>query len=218
VLRCCFLVTGTVLFATSSASAQALPTAQVGIFPSAFVGASGINTGYDSGENVAITGGVDIGVYSARRFEYAVEYRGTYTVWQSGIDSEKSSYIGAVLARRQGRWHPYGDILVGRVETDFSGIGAQVPNTIVFYTKSSSNAFAGGGGANYDLGSHFAVKLDALVQRFSSPVTTSGHAYPISGTVALVYNVRPRRSPKDHTPKLPRTKPSDAKPATGNPN
>ena len=196
-LRSCFLITLASFVSLPQACCQALSTATVGIFPSVFAGATATDTGFDSATNVAITGGLDIGFYSGRRFEYAIEYRGIYPLKKGEVDSQKSNLIGLNLLRRTGRLHPYGDIFYGRAEIDYSGAGAQIAGTPIFYTKSSSNVIAGGGGATFDFGSQFALKLDVLLQRYNTPVTASGHLYPASASIDFLYRIRPRRRAGD---------------------
>jgi hypothetical protein len=165
----------------------------VGVFPSVFVGATDVRTGINDGKNLAITGGLDIGFYAGRRFEAALEYRGSYPTDKGSIDSQKSNLGGIVFSRSRGFIHPYGEAFWGRAEIDYAGAGVQVPGTPIFYTQSSSNVFAGGGGLLVDLGPRFALKLDALFQRYNTPVTASGHIYPQSGTVGILYRIRPSR-------------------------
>jgi hypothetical protein len=175
------------------AMSQSLPTATVGVFPSVFAGATGVRTGFNGGKNLAITGGLDVGFYAGRRFEVALEYRGSYPIDRGSLDSQKSNLVGVVFSRSRGPIHPYGEAFWGRAEIDYAGTGAQVPGTPIFYTQSSSNVFAGGGGVLVDLGPRFALKLDALFQRCNTPVTASGHIYPQSGTLGIVYRMRPGR-------------------------
>ncbi|WP_263377579.1 hypothetical protein [Granulicella paludicola] len=185
-------LTGALLLHPPQATAQAIPTATVGIFPSLFAGATATDTGFNSGKNIAVTGGLDVGFYSGRRFEYALEYRGIYPVSNGEVDRQKSNLIGFNLSTRPGRLHPYGDIFYGRAEVSYAGAGAEVPGTPIFYTKSSSSVIAVGGGATFDLGSQFALRFDALFQRFDVPVTASGHLYPTSASIDFIYRIRHR--------------------------
>ena len=138
-----------------------------------------------------------MGFHAGRTLNYAIEYRGIYPVDRGSVDSQKSNLVSPNLSRGNGRVHPFGDIFFGRAEIAYGGIGAQVPRTAIFYTQSSSNVIAAGGGANFDLGPQFAVKLDGLFQRYNTPVTTSRHLYPDSATIAVVYRIRFRHLAAD---------------------
>ena len=169
------------------AYAQSVPTAGRLITPSVFAGAAGASTGLDSGRNISLTAGIDLAFRSGSTIQPAVEYRGMYAFNEGSIDSVKNNLAGLKLSGSYSRTRPYVDFLAGRGETTYGKGGYQVPNTNIFYTQSSSNVFSVGGGADVLASSHFAVKVDVQVQRYSSPVTSSGHLYSETGTIGLVY-------------------------------
>jgi hypothetical protein len=175
----------------ASAGAQALSTGSRAITPSVFAGGSGVYTGLDSGRNLSVMAGLDIAFLPDRRFHPALEYRAMYAVDKGGVDSLKNNLGGVKVATnwsaRGVRVQPYVDLLAGRGETTYANGGYQVPGKPIFYTLSSSNVFSAGGGGDVFFSKRLAVKLDVQIERYSSPVTVSGHLYSEVGTVGLVY-------------------------------
>jgi hypothetical protein len=94
---------------------------------------------------------------------------------------------GLKLSTRYHLLQPYANILAGRGETTYANGGYRVPNKLIFYTQSSSNVFSLGGGTDILATQHLALKVDLQAQRYSSPVTTSGHLYSETATIGLVY-------------------------------
>ena len=173
--------------ALTRASAQAIPTASWAIAPSAFVGTTGVSTGLDSGTNLSITAGIDVAFRTGRTIQPELEYRGMDALHKGSVDSLKSNLGGLKLSGSYRRTRPYIDILVGRGETTYANGGFQVPNKVIFYTQSSSNVFSFGGGTDIPAATKFSLKLDFQIQRYSSPVSASGHLYSEAGTIGLVY-------------------------------
>jgi hypothetical protein len=176
--------------AAGRGGAQSVTTAERAVTPSVFAGVTAVETGLDHGRNLSVTAGLDVGFLPDARVQLALEYRGTYAVDKGGIDSIKTNMGGVKVSKRVGHFAPYVTLLAGRGETTFANGGFQVPNTLVFYLLSSSNVFSLGGGVDVVTLGHLALKVDAQGQRFSSPVTASGHLYSEVGTVGLVYTFR----------------------------
>ena len=172
-----------------SASAQATATATQRITPSVFLGASGVYTGLGSGRNLSLTAGVDVAFRPGSRIHPALEYRGTYALDKGHVDSLRSSLGGLKFFTSYRRLQPYLTLLAGRGETTYLNGGYEVPGNIIFYTQSSSNVFSLGGGTDLLATHHLALRLDIQAQRYSSPVTTSGHLYSQAGTIGLVYTL-----------------------------
>jgi hypothetical protein len=171
----------------TSVFAQATPAASRLIVPSVFVGATDVYTGLASGRNLSVAAGVDLAFRPQSRLQAAFEYRGMYALGKGSVDSLKSNLGGMKLSARFGRVTPYADLLAGRGETTYAAGGYQVPNKPIFYTLSSSTVFSLGGGTDIAATEHFALKVDLQVQRYSSPVTTSGHLYSETGTIGFTY-------------------------------
>jgi hypothetical protein len=172
---------------STHAAAQAGSTASRRITPSVFAGVTGVSTGLDSGTNLSMTAGFDVDLFPNSIFHPAIEYRGTYALAKGDVDSLKNNLGGLRISRFYGRFRPYADLLAGRGETTYANGGYQVPGKLVFYTRSSSNVFSLGGGTDVLAAGHIALKLDFQIQRYSSPVTTSGHIYSETGALGLVY-------------------------------
>lgn len=169
------------------AAAQATATASQRITPSLFAGMSGVYTGIGSGRNVSLTAGLDLAFLPGHRLRPALEYRGMIAVDKGRTASLKNNLGGLKLGTSFRRLQPYVDLLAGRGETTYANGGVQVPNTLIFYTHSSSNVYSLGGGADLLAAHQFALKLDFQMQRYSSPVTMTRHAYSEVGTLGIVY-------------------------------
>lgn len=172
----------------TSARAQKEPTATQPLHISVFGGATGVETDFGSGRNGAITAGLDLGIRPYRGIHPSLEVRGTFAVDKGHVDSQKNGLGGIKLGGNYRLFHPYGDFLFGRAEIQYAGKGAQVPGTFTFYNSSTTYAFAGGGGVDYDITRHFALKADSQLERLATPIT-SGHIYPYTVTVGVVYTI-----------------------------
>lgn len=187
--------------------AQAMATATRDLRMSVFAGATGTDTGLpgnpfdpksSTGNNLGITAGYDLGFRTPlHRLHTALEIRGTYPFYNDNVDKQENVLAGLKIGPYYGRFRPYGDAFYGRGGISYSGFGYPSANQPVYYTSSFGNIFAGGGGVDVDLNEHFAVKFDVQIQRYSVPVTTSGHLLAKAGTVGLVY-----RFDFDHRVKL----------------
>ena len=177
-----------------TAFAQAIPMASRTIIPSVFAGVSSVYTGLDSGRNLSVAAGLDIAFFPRARFEPALEYRAMYALDKGSVDSLKNNLGGIKLSTRYGHMVPYADLLAGRGETTYANGGYQVPQKLIFYTLSSSNVYSLGGGTDLQLAGHLMLKVDVQIQRYSSPVTVSGHLYSEVGTIGLVYMFHLRRT------------------------
>ncbi len=175
------------VLAGSHAAAQALPTASRPLTPSVFGGVTGVYTGLARGRNLSITAGFDLTFCPNAKLQPAVEYRGLYALRKGGVDSLKNNLGGFRISAHYGRLRPYADLLVGRGETTYANGGYQVPSKLIFYTQSSSNVYSLGGGTDIVSTAHLALKADLQAQRYSSPVTPSGHLYSETGTLGLTY-------------------------------
>jgi hypothetical protein len=173
--------------ATYSAHAQSQATAVQNLDLSAFGAVTDTSTGLQSGQNVGITAGADIGIRRFSWFRPSIEVRGTYPVYRGDFDSAKNILGGLKFEKRYHRFHPYVDALYGRGEINYANGGYPDPQQTFRYTKSPSNVLSVGGGVDFDLTYHFSVKADAQFERYATPVTTSGHLYTKPFTLGVVY-------------------------------
>jgi hypothetical protein len=173
-------------------SAQALSTAARGLAPSVFLGVSGVYTGINSGRNLSLTGGLDIAFLPGRKFQPALEYRGTFALDQGVVAGEKNNLGGVRVTMPLRRFRPYADGLFGRGEINYLGIGLEVPGKPIYYLQSSSNVFSVGAGVDARLSRCVSFKVDVQAQRYATPVTVSAHALATVGTLGLVYTYLPR--------------------------
>jgi hypothetical protein len=167
---------------------QASPTAIQSLHISGFMGVTGVSTGLASGRNVGLTAGIDVGPRSFAGLRPFFELRGTYPVDKGKIDSEKSVLGGLKLGKAYGRVIPYVDALFGRGQTNYTN-GYADPQRAFAYFQSVSNILSVGGGVDLSLSEHLAIKADLQGQRFSSPVSDSGHVFPKLVTLGVVYRL-----------------------------
>ena len=183
-----------------SAHAQGLATATQRLQISAWGGATGTYTGLGSAKNAGITVGADV---TLRPYFFGIspgiEVRGTYPFAKGQIDSQKNIVAGLKLSKEYFRvLHPYVNLLFGRGQINYLGIGQPNPEGTFYYLQTPSNVISPGVGLDVTLTEHFSVKGDLQFQRYSTPVTESGHLWSKPITAAVIYrfdfNHRPRRS------------------------
>jgi hypothetical protein len=175
------------LVACSLVRAQAIPAATRPFTFSAFGAATGIYTGLAGGKNLGITAGGDMTFKPYHRFYPSVEVRGTYPIDGGGIDKQKNILFGLKVERYYYRFHPYVDFLYGRAQVDYENGGFPNPSGTLLYINSISNVFSGGGGLDFTLTDHFALKIDGQFQHLDVPVTTSGTIYSKPISIGVVY-------------------------------
>ena len=188
------VLAGLLLVSVIGGLGQAAPTATRPIHLSAFGGVTGTYTGLFGGRNLGITAGADLGIRSFYKLRPFIEVRGTYPIKKGHVDSQKNFLGGLVVARPFGRLVPYVDLLVGRGSIDY-GAGRVTPDRTLYYIKSASNVYSPGIGLDFELTDHFALKADAQIQRYSSPVAPSGHIYSKPITFGVVYRINVDRAP-----------------------
>ena len=101
------------------------------------------------------------------------------------MDSQKSVLAGLRAESRFSRAVVYGDVLAGRGGIDYQNGGYLVPPLVYFATNTI--VYGAGGGVELDITRKLAVKIDAQVQHWSTPVTSSGAIYPKQVGVGVVY-------------------------------
>jgi len=188
-------------FAATAAGGQALATATQPLALSAFGGATGSYIGLDNGKNIGITAGVDLRILSYHHFLPSLEIRGTKPVSDGTVASEENAAVGLKVERIYGRsakLHPYVDFLFGRGKIIYPGYGRENPEGTEIYKYTPSNILSAGGGIDVDISHHFALKLDAQIQRYEVyQITTSGKVWGKPITVGVVYrfdfNHHPRK-------------------------
>jgi hypothetical protein len=168
-----------ILDGAQAARGQAMPTATQESSLSVFAGATGVYTGVGGGRNLSFTAGGDFSLHSFFGFRPAVEVRGTYPIHDGGVDDQKSILAGVRVERPIGRFHPYGDFLIGRGEIDYINSNS--------YLYTSTPVYSPGAGFEYDLTPHFAFRVDAQDQHWDTPVNRSGSAWAKQGTLAVTY-------------------------------
>lgn len=163
---------------------------------SAFGGVDGTYTGLSNGKNVGITAGVDLRVYTWRRYMISAEVRGTTPFSDGPVDSQKNVLAGGTVDRIFGRLDPYAGILIGRGLIDYQSGGYLNPSRTLIYTSSPSTVMSPGFGVDLNLDDHFAIKLDAQFQHWDTPVTTSGTLWAKALMAGVVYRFDFNRHPR----------------------
>ena len=176
-----------VLVSCSLVHAQAMPAASRPFTISAFGGATGTFTGLDGGKNLGITAGGDLGFKPFHYYYPSVEVRGTYPIDDGHVDSQKNILGGVKVERFFGNFHPYVDFFFGRGKIDYLNGGYPNPAGTLLYLDSISNVYGPGGGLDFVLTDHFALKIDAQYQHYGAPVTTSGSLWSTPLTIGVVY-------------------------------
>jgi hypothetical protein len=169
------------------ASAQSAPDATRPSNLSVFGAATGTYTGLNGGKNLGATAGADLSVHIWNYFLPAIEVRATYPFYKGSTDSLRDVLGGIKLSRNYARFRPYGDVLYGRAEIHYAGAGYPDPQRAYLYTKSPGNVLSLGGGTDFDLSQTFALKADAQWQRYSTPVSSSGHLNAVPLSLGVVY-------------------------------
>jgi len=179
------------LVACSLVHAQAIPAATRPFTFSAFGAATGTYTGLDGGKNLGITAGGDMSFKPYHLFYPSIEVRGTYPVDDGNVDAQKNILFGLKVERYYNRFRPYVDFLYGRAKVDYENGGYPNPAGSLLYINSISNVYSFGGGLDYTLTDHFALKIDGQFQHYDVPVTTSGTIYSKPISIGVVYRFGP---------------------------
>ena len=157
---------------------------------SVFGAGTGTYTGLEDGRNAGFTAGVDLTFRSYFRFQPALELRGNIPFDKGNLNSQKSALIGPRISRGFGRFHPYIDGFFGRGEFTYEGGRIVDYGAVAYrYDKTTTNIFAGGAGVDIKMTRHFDAKLDALYERWKTPVTTSGVVYSKPLSAGIVYHL-----------------------------
>ena len=180
------LALATLTFLPAAAHAQqALPKATQPLQLSVFGGFGGVFTGLAGGRNLDVLTGVDLGLPPFRGLRPTIEVRGVYPIDKGQVDSQKS-ILGGIktefLLNR--RLQPYANVLFGRGEMHYNG-GYQFGNQI--YLLTTTNVYSFGGGVDYGLTEHFAIRIDGQFQKWGYAPTSSGSIYPKVVNAAVVY-------------------------------
>jgi len=162
------------------------PTAVQPMQLSAFGGVTGVYTGLGGGKNFSVTAGGDISLLPVFGVRPTLELRGTYPMDRGLVDNQRSVLAGLRVDFLLGhRWHPYGDVLFGRGQMNYTPYGYLYNNAL--YALTTTNVYSAGGGFDYDLGDRWGIKVDAQLQRWGTTPTPSGDIYSKVGTVGIVY-------------------------------
>lgn len=180
-LLCLSFVLGPVIFG------QAIPAATRPFTFSAFGAATGTYTGLNGGKNLGITAGLDMNFKPFHLYYPSAEVRGTYPIDDGQVDAQKLILFGPRIERYYGHFRPYADFLYGRAKIDYQNGGFPNPAGTLLFLDSVSNVFSFGGGLDYTLSDHLALKIDGQFQRFAVPVTSSGTIYAKPLTIGVVY-------------------------------
>jgi hypothetical protein len=172
----------------AEAHGQATPTATAAVQFSGFGGVSGVYTGLGLGRNLSVTAGADMTLRSFYGLYPGVEVRGTYPVDDGSVDSQRNILGGLVVSRHLGNLQPYGDILFGRGQINYSPPYLNPAGTI-YYVQSTSDVISPGAGVNYFVSNRLGFKGDFQFQRYLSPATPSGSVYSKSFTLGVVYRL-----------------------------
>jgi len=169
--------------------AQAAPTATANVRISAFAGVAGNLTGLETAKNGDITAGIDIGIRPFFGFYPALEGRGMYPVERGQLVSADNLLGGLRLARHKNRFTPYADVLFGRGLLKYANGGLPDSSGTLYYLQNTSNVISLGVGTDWDWSEHLSLKADLQLQRYDSPVVTTGTLFSKVLTIGVVYRL-----------------------------
>jgi len=145
---------------------------------SVFVAGSRINPDFGSHRNYGFTVGADY----TRHYQFlnpSLEGRISHA---GGADAGITSYMGGLRGGREyGRFHPYGDILLGYGKITFTHPSGQ-------YLQDNSIVFGLGGGLDYDLLRNFAVKGDFQLESWKLG-SGNNRQTPTLFSIGIVYHL-----------------------------
>jgi hypothetical protein len=182
---------GWLLIACAGGSAQKAATATRKVDFSVFGGLTGTFTGLSNGKNLGVTAGLDLSLPRHFGIRPSVEVRGTTPFVSGRVDTQKDILAGLRGELSFGRLHPYADFLIGRGAIHYVVPYALPGNFLLgaaaISGTSTTTVLSPGVGARFQLGGSFSVLGDVQLQRWDTPVTTSGHLFAKPFTAALVY-------------------------------
>lgn len=160
-----------------------------------FAGGTTSFTGIQGVKNYGITGGMDVRLKQYAGFRPAVEVRGFYPVDSNSLVNHRDILAGVRIERAFGPFLPYVDGLFGRSSLHYNPY-LPSPDGSFAYTRTSSNVYSPGGGLEYSLSPHYALKGDVQYQRFSTPVTDTGHVFATTVTLGVTYHLFGGEAPR----------------------
>ena len=167
--------------------AQASPTATQRFQLSAFGAATGTYTGIDGRRFFGLTAGADLGLRAYFHVHPSFEVRGSYPI--AGGEIRSRNILGGLkFSHSFGPFTPYADILFGRGQINYGAAGIPNYNETIAYVQTPSNVLSPGIGVDGRISDHFDLKAEVQLQRYSTPVLSSGHAY--SAPISLGVNYR----------------------------
>jgi len=167
-------------------AAQAAPTATAPLDISAFAGYSLTKPDWGSKSNNGVTFGFDF----AHTFKFPIvpSFEARANIANGSIVNEHT-YLFGVRAepRLHSRFHPYGDFLIGTGNIHYVAY-----DPYPGYVGDNSIVKSMGGGVDFDVISHFQIKVDAQYQfwNFGSNYTIT----PTTYTIGINYHLRSRNS------------------------
>jgi len=177
--------------------AQASATATQRFQLSAFGAATGTYTGIDGRRFFGVTAGADLGLRSYYHVHPSFEIRGSYPLAGGQVRS-RNILGGLKVSHSFGPLTPYADILFGRGQINYGAAGVPNFNQTIAYVQTPSNVLSPGVGVDARVSDHFDLKAEVQLQRYSTPVLASGHAYAEPISLGLAYrfdfNHHPRRA------------------------
>lgn len=128
----------------------------------------------------AVGGGAGFTVPHLHHIEPSLDLRYTYLTNQSVTETVFAG--GLRVAYHAGRFHPYGDLMVGSGNINFKEVSAAFPE----YTHDNSLVYSYGGGADVDVTRTLALRLDVQEQHWRLS-DNSPPFYPLQGSVGIRY-------------------------------